>query len=92
MEIPKKLKIGTQIVKITQKPLSEIDSECNGGWARWEHNEMIIANDIPQDRKEYLFFHELLHFLNIHFTEKETTFLAEALYQVLRDNKLLKTL
>ncbi len=90
MKIPNELKIGTQTVKITQKPLSEIDSDCNGGWARWEQNEIIIASDVPQSRKEYLFFHELLHFINIYFEEKETTFLAEALYQVLRDNNLLK--
>lgn len=82
----KKLKIYGQTVKVTQKPLAEIDSDCNGGWARWEHNELIIANDVPQDRKELLLLHETLHFVNVYLTEEQVTYLSESLYQIVKDN------
>lgn len=90
MVIPKVLYIGTQTIKVTLKPLSEIDSDCSGGWARWEQNELIIANDIPEDRQFYLFWHEVLHFINVYFSEKEATYLAECICQVLKDNDFVK--
>lgn len=90
MIIPSELKIGSQTVKITQKPLAEIDSDCNGGWARWEHNELILANDIPKDRQEVVFFHEIIHFINIYIPEEAATYLSEAFYQVMKDNNFLK--
>lgn len=89
MVIPSTIKIGTQTVKITLKPLNEIDSDCNGGWARWEHNELIIADDIPEDRQFYILIHEILHFVNVYFSEKEATYLAECLCQIIKDNKLI---
>lgn len=90
MIIPNEIKIGTQIIKVTQLPRADIDSSCNGGWAKWEDNELIIASDVPQSRKEYTFFHEVLHFINVYFSEKEATYLAECLYGLLKDNDLLK--
>lgn len=88
MKIPSSLKIGSQIIKVIQKPLLEIDSNCNGGWAMWEQNTLIIANDIPLARKEQIFIHEILHFINIYLEEEEVTYLSECIYQVFRDNKL----
>lgn len=88
MNIPETIRVGSQTIKVIQKPLAEIDSDCNGGWARWEHNEIIIANDIPRERMEYIFLHEVLHFVNVYLTEEEVTYLAEAMYQINRDNKL----
>jgi hypothetical protein len=88
MNIPKQLKIGSQIIIVTQKPLDSIDSECNGGWARWEQNELILASNLPQDRKEQVFIHEILHFINIYLEEETVTYLSECIYQVFRDNKI----
>lgn len=89
MNIPNKLKIGGQKVRIIQKKLIDIDSDHSGGTADWERNEIRIASDIPQDRKECVLIHEILHMINVYLTEEEVTYLSEALYQVLKDNKLL---
>ena len=90
MKIPKALKIGQHTITIIEKPLNEIDSECNGGWARWEQNEIWIANDIPQSRKEEIFLHEIFHFINIYLTEEQCCYLSGLMYQILKDNDLLK--
>lgn len=89
LNIPATLKIGSQTITVTQKPLAEIDSTCNGGWARWEQNELIIANDIPRDRMEQIFIHEILHFINVYIEEETVTYLAECLYSLIKDNRLI---
>ncbi len=88
MIFPSELKIGAQRVKVTLKPLAEIDSDCNGGWARWEQNELLIASDIPEDRQALIFMHEIFHFMNVYLPEEQITFLTESFFQVLRDNQL----
>ena len=88
MQIPQTLFVGGQKWRVVFKPLAEIDAACNGGWCLWEKNIIFIANDIPQDRQEEIFLHELLHAINIYLSEKETEYLAAALYQVLKQNNL----
>lgn len=86
MKIPNKIKIGACIIIIERRPHREIDSECNGGWAMWEENKLILADDMPEDREAVTFLHEILHFINIYLEEKEATFISEGLMQVIRDN------
>ncbi len=90
MQIPQQVKIGSQDVKVTLTPRAHIDSDCNGGWAKWEDNEMMIASDMPQQKIEYTFFHEALHFINVYLTEEQCTYIAEGMYAFLSDNNLLK--
>ena len=89
MNIPKRLKIGGQKVKVIEKRLIDVDSEHSGGTADWERNEIVIASDMPQDRRECALLHEIIHMINVYLPEEEVTYLSEALYQVLHDNKLL---
>lgn len=90
MIIPKKIKIGSQDVKVILTPQAEIDSDCNGGWANWERNYIVIASDMPQERIESTFIHEVLHFINVYLTEEQCTYISEGMYAFLIDNKLLK--
>lgn len=87
MKIPSSLKIGGHIITIEFKPMAEIDSQCNGGFAIWELNKIIIANDIPESRKLEVFIHEVLHFVNIYMDESDVTYLASILFQIWDDNK-----
>lgn len=88
MLIPEFITLNGQRIQIVQKPLAEIDSECNGGWAMWEQNKLIIANDIPPSRQALVFLHEILHFVNIYLDEETVTYLSEALYGAIVNNQL----
>lgn len=88
MNILQTLTIGANTIEVVLKPLAEIDSDCNGGWARWEHNQLIIASDIPEDRQAEIYLHEILHFINVYLEEEEVTYLSGALLSVIRNNKL----
>ena len=88
MNIPDKLKIGGNTIKVKRDLLREVDSEHNGGWFTWEDNLMCIATDMPKDREATCFLHEILHAINTYMEEKDVTFLSEALIQVIRDNNL----
>ena len=90
MIIPKEIRIGSQTIKVSLIPQAHIDSDCNGGWANWEHNHLMIASDMPQERIEQVFIHEVLHFINVYLSEEQCTYLAEGIYAFLKDNKLLK--
>lgn len=88
MKIPSKIKIGTQTIKVTLTPAVNIDSDCNGGWAKWEQNHLLLASDMPQERIEQVFLHEVFHFINVYLTEEQCTYLAEGMYGFLKDNKI----
>lgn len=90
MLIPGKIKIGSQTITVTLTPACNIDSDCNGGWAKWEYNHLLIASDMPRERIEQVFIHEVLHFINVYLSEEQCTYLAEGMYAFLRDNDLLK--
>lgn len=88
MKIPETIKIGANIITVVLKPHYAIDSTCNGGWAMWEKNTLILADDMPEDRTATTLLHEILHFLNIYFEEKEATNISEGLMQIIRDNNI----
>ena len=88
MKIPARIKIGANTVFIERRPRAEIDGECNGGWAMWESNKLILANDMPEDREAVTFMHEILHFINVYFEEQLVTNISESLMQVIRDNNI----
>lgn len=91
MRIPNKLKIGGHIVKVEIANLRpELDGEFNG-----DKNIISISKSIPQSRKEATLIHEILHAMNATLGETSTGHifldsLSEQLYQVLKDNHLLK--
>lgn len=91
MKIPRKLKIGGNIITVVRGTRQEgTGSDQDGGYSSWEDNEIFVADDMPQSRQETAFLHEILHQINVYLDEKEVTYLSESLYQVLKDNNLLK--
>lgn len=88
MDIPHTVFVGGQKWRVILKPLVEIDSACNGGWNLWEKNIIYIADDVPTDRQEEIFLHELLHATNVYLSEKEVEYLAASLHQTLKENNI----
>ena len=88
MKIPKSLKIGGQIVEVRLVSGDELDGDS--GATLFDKNLIKVSKDIPQTQKEETLFHEIIHMINNELHEVEVEFLAHDLYQVLKDNKLLK--
>ena len=91
MKIPKTLKIGGHTVKVVQEKLR--GEPFNGCWEA-NKNQITIDVELAQSQKESVLIHEVLHVLNStlgsgmghNFMDS----LAEQIYQVLIDNKLLR--
>lgn len=95
MRIPETLKVGPYTYAV--KELEEVKSERGAdlwGQCLMEEQEISLRAGQSSDRKAVALFHEVLHaledVLEITINEKDLTRLAPALYQVLRDNDLLK--
>jgi hypothetical protein len=91
MKIPKRLKVGGQVIEIeSSKELPGVNGDFSAA-----KNLIRICKTLPQSQKEVTLFHELLHALN---SEMSTTHvghmllesLSQQLYQVLKDNHLLR--
>lgn len=85
MKIPKKLKIGAHTVKIEMT--NETPSNADGSWSS-EDNTIQLKTRLPQTQLECTLLHEIIHALNISIDEVTCEFLAQGLYQVLKDNKM----
>lgn len=88
MKFPKKLKIGGHDVKleIVEQMEGEIPHAA-GGWTE-SLNLMQIRKSQTGSQKEVTLLHEILHAINYNLTEEQVEYLSQALYQVLKDNKL----
>lgn len=99
MKIPKTLKIGGHTFKVIY-PYRFKERFDRLGWADLDLNKLYIAGEdvngkLPISKVEMLFFHEMLHAIdevyNANKLDEETTKrLGEGIYQVLKDNNLLK--
>jgi len=95
MKIPKKLKVcGLDYEIKFEKNMHAIDGLAG------EHNAnkqtiRLQKDDYCQQRIEQVFIHEILHAIDVQFNndaleEQEVRRLGNGLYQVLKDNNLLK--
>ncbi len=91
MKIPKQLKIGGHIVDI------DCTQELKNEDGKWESREgkIYICKTLPQTQKEQTLIHEILHASNSVFGDSEIAHIvlesiSQQLYQVLKDNDLLK--
>lgn len=92
MKIPKKLKVGGHIYKVI---LSSDLGENTDGDHDTETNKIRIRKTLPKSQKEVTFFHEVFHALNSEITNLSLGHvvlesLAQQMYQVLKDNNMLK--
>jgi len=91
MKIPNKLKIGGHIFKIDYS--KELENE--NGKTEWKENTIYLCKTLPQDQKESTLIHEIIHCCNTSIGDTNSHHaiidsLAEQLYQVFKDNNLLK--
>lgn len=97
MKIPQKVNIGGIIYDVnlisgkTNNTLHERDYFGN---IDYEKCIITIDSDLNQQQIEVTLLHELMHGIANHFCinieEEDTDRLARGIYQVLKDNKLLK--
>lgn len=90
MKIPKKLKIGGH-----QFTVKEVKDYGAMGSTETRKNLITICEDAPQTQKESTLLHEIFHCINTTFGSDMVSHslldsFSEQLYQVLKDNKLLK--
>jgi len=86
MIIPKKLKIGAHTVFVR-----EVSGMIDSGNRNSKGEYIILLNrQLYQTEKEVTLFHEIIHVINRELPEQEVEFLAQAIYQVLKDNSLLR--
>lgn len=88
MKIPKTLKIGAHIYKVLLVDGEDIEKDC--GEQNPVRQVIKIRKDMPQTQKEEVLLHEIIHVINISLSEETVGFLSQALYQALKDNKLLR--
>jgi hypothetical protein len=88
MKIPKKLKIGAHTYTVR-----ELEGWQDGeavGIEDPNKNQITLDSQLSNTRKEAKLFHEIFHVMNYGLDHALLDSLAEQLYQVLSDNKLLK--
>lgn len=93
MKIPTKIKIGGHVFKVEVKEIDK--NEC--GETNFLTGTISIEKRLPQSVKESTLIHEIIcHAINTTFTGEShlahayMDSVAEQIYQVLKDNKLLK--
>ncbi len=91
MKIPKKLKIGALWYEVKEVNPSEIDCDAHVSGDTSNHRQDIrLSKHLPtQEMKEVTLFHEILHCINCEMDHEVLEYLAQAFYQVLKENKLL---
>jgi hypothetical protein len=88
MRIPKQLKIGGHRVRVRLTP--DLD---DSGQVDRDKNEILLRLDLARSQLEATLFHEIFHHLNSSLEDTHHGLLdslAEQVYQVLSDNKMLK--
>lgn len=98
MNIPQTVKVGGFIFKIIRNYKFRERTDCDGQ-ADYDLLEIRLKdtdqsnNELPQDKKEEIFLHELLHCINDIYNngkipEEEIKRISQGLFQVFKDNKL----
>lgn len=89
MKIPNKLKIGGHLYAVVKVPKNDLQSE-SVGCAATSSNKISISLDQTHDQQEATLIHEILHAINATIDHTLLDSLAEQIYQVLKDNKMLR--
>lgn len=91
MIIPKKIKIGAIWWKVKFVPAGDIsDTEMVSGNQSNQIQTIKLDKDASREMQEETFIHEILHCMNDQLGHQEVEWLAQSLYQVFTENKMLK--
>lgn len=92
MEIPKSVKIGgiTYEIRVANEWLDHESADGEMFYDNVNGNVIYIRETLSEDAKMVTLIHEILHGCNSTINHEFLDSLAEQLYQVLKDNKLLK--
>ncbi len=82
----KKLKIGGIIYAIVEVEPSQIDEEGQQGMVDFKNSVIYINKELNKEQKEVTLIHEIIHCINSQLDETTVEFLAQSLYQVIKDN------
>lgn len=88
MKIPSKIKIGGIMYDVKFVNDDEIDARF--AEIDYPTDTISIKKILSQNQKEAAFFHEMLHAINSKMNESTIEFMAQMIYQVMKDNHLLK--
>ena len=77
-----KLKIGGITYKVIIKDLEEL------GKTDFTKSEIYLDSKLNQDQKIATLIHEVIHCINSQLSEKDVEFLAQATFQIIKDNDL----
>ena len=86
MNIPKTLKIGGTNYKI--EVVDKIDEDDNTAGKTYTSKQLIKISKGTPDFQQTTLVHEIIHAINMELKETDVEFFTQALYQVLKDNKL----
>lgn len=95
MKIPKTVKVGGHIYKVEITKTSE-ESKGHNNWGRTNHAKLkiYIDRELATSKQEETYLHELVHAIDFHMgtklKEEQVERFSNGLYQVLKDNNLLK--
>lgn len=87
MQIPKRLKIGGHT--FTVQFVDKIPPDDAFGVVHQSKLLIELRNNLPLSQLESTFIHEILHAINYNLTEEQVEYMANALYQVFKDNKII---
>ena len=94
MKIPKKLKIGGFIYNISIKKRMDDDGISNIGTHYQYRQKIWLDKDCHPQQQEETLIHEIIEAINsaneIKLEHSQISVLANQLYQVLKDNNLLR--
>ncbi|GAF22774.1 hypothetical protein JCM19047_2544 [Bacillus sp. JCM 19047] len=94
MKIPKKIEVAGVVYDVINRPFVEIDSNRNyQGACAYPITEISILNDLSDERRVDVFFHELTHaiFYEAGYEEADEEMvnrIGKVLHQVFKDNDL----
>ena len=92
MKIPKRIKIGGHwfTIEYSNGDKGFRDSRFKGSW----NNIIVLNKGLKQSKRESVLLHEIIHEISwqndLDLKEETVSTIAEGLYQVLVDNKLLR--
>ena len=94
MKIPKTVKIGGHIYDVAIQAREKENGVNKLGSSSVYQNKIWLTNEQPQSQMESTFFHEIIEVISalnkLELSEDKICILENQLYQVLKDNNLLK--